>query len=742
MRVTSDGSLDPVPFNHAFNEFLALSEQDTRLLENQRELLLVAAEQFSAVFSDFLRYCPAAVRTLQIYQDHGESIQNVIDSHVLHLMSVLSGSVDVSSAAELLAKGQFYQELGMEPMWIFGTYRLYFSHLQHFISTATAIIDTERDALNQAVIKLLARDLGLVLQGYWKTVTNQLEFENLKLQALQDQLSSVLSNIPQILWSVDVLANKFLFVSPTTKRISTADLTLPIPCFNWTVIEDRPALERAWARALKGETVDVESRVTGIDGAVRWFRRIFQPVINISGQIVRIDGVMEDISDFKQAMERLQLLATVDGLTGLANRTSWYDRLNQALALAQRESDKQVAVMMLDLNHFKIINDTLGHSAGDELLCQVAKRLQTALRKSDTLGRFGGDEFAILLSGLNNGRQSAEKVANNISDLFAEPFWLAEHEIYSGISIGISIFPEHGLSADFLLRRADLAMYEAKGKGVSYAFFNAESEKNYVRRLEVSVELRHALERDEFTLHYQPQVNIKTGQVVRLEALLRWQHQRSGLLIPDQFLSMAEQTGIINHITEWVINQACKEQVQLCQQGFDLPISINLSTRSVHDPRLLGRVAAALQQLGAASKLGLEVTENSLMSDIEHGQKILRQFCDMGVQLVIDNFGTGYSSLKGLKSLTGCMLKIDRSFVSSMLRNESDAQVVKSSIDLGHDLGFKVIGEGVSDHTTWDRLESMGCDFAQGYLFSYPIAFQDLPRFLTDRQSSPPLFFI
>lgn len=378
-----------------------------------------------------------------------------------------------------------------------------------------------------------------------------------------------------------------------------------------------------------------------------------------------------------------------------------------------------------------MINDSLGHVVGDQLLCAVTERIHGLLRKSDTMGRLGGDEFALLLPSETTGRKAAGKVARNIVERLTQAFRVAGNELYVSVSVGIAIYPQDGTEADELVRRADLAMYTAKSRGGGYNFFDAPTDERYTQRLQLSSALRHALDRDEFRIFYQPKIDMKTAKLVGLEALLRWQHPHNGLLTPDCFINIAEQSGFINPMTEWVLEQVAEQLRRFRSAGANVPIAINISARSLYDSRLLSQLRNNFDSHALNNGLvEIEVTESVMMADIERGTRLLEKLSELGVSIAIDDYGTGYSSLAYLKKLPIRSVKIDKSFVIDMLESENNAVIVKSTIDLAHNLGLNVIAEGIENTQTWDLLQTLGCDTGQGYHVCRPAPLEGLHPFI------------
>lgn len=714
---------DKRSINQAFNNFLGIQAADRRVLKRFHNTLIEGSEEFAEIFYTYLQDYPATAEILKRHEERGGEIAGLVRTQLQHLWNFLSGKTDDKSAERLAHVGELHQRFGIEPVWVMGAYLLYWKHLHTRVQNDAAIPGDSKFQLESAVTKLLFRDMGLMLEGYWDSAMKAVETEHRLLEDLQGQVTNLLANLPQILWSVDVVNNRALYVSPSTRKICNLDIEMPIPCMGWTVPEDRETVKLAWQQALLGEQVEVESRVHMPGENERWFRRVFQPYRDASGKVVRIDGLMEDATDAKLTIERLHHLATTDSLTGLHNRALFLDRLDQAIASARRNSGRpHVVLMLMDLNHFKEINDTLGHPAGDTILRMVALRLNAVLRDADTLARLGGDEFAILVPDVHEGRKTAEKVAQNLLACFAKPFPHAGQELYLGAGIGIAIFPEHGEDVDTLMSRADVAMYGAKHREIEHVFYDAASDPHTPERLQLSGELRRAVENQEFVLHYQPQVDLQTRSVVGVEALIRWQHPQRGLVEPDEFIPLAERLGLINPITDWVIAEALKQCRQWRLGGHALRVAVNMAGRSFQQLDLMDKLQHLIHTIGVLPEcLEVEITENVLMADIERGAQVLRLLNEAGITITIDDYGTGYSSLAYLKTLPLHTLKIDKSFVREMVRDENDAVIVRSTVDLAHNLGYRVVAEGVEDQDTCDLLDILGCDSIQGFYSGRPM---------------------
>lgn len=441
----------------------------------------------------------------------------------------------------------------------------------------------------------------------------------------------------------------------------------------------------------------------------------------------KVRGVVltiRDIGERKRARQALEHQALHDSLTNLPNRALLHDRVRQAILVGHR-TNKPIALLLMDLDRFKEINDTFGHHYGDRLLQQFGPRLQSVLRESDTIARLGGDEFAILLP--DTEERGAMQVAEKILRALDQPFSVEGHSLDVGASIGITLYPEHGVDANLLLQRADVAMYHAKRTDNGHAVYAAEQDGYSPDRLALIGELRRAIEQDQLLLYYQPKISLKTEHIDGVEALVRWQHPERGIIPPDQFIPLAEHTGLIRPLTEWVLSRSLQQCRDWLRAGLNLKVSVNLSARSLHDPHLTRRVAALLETWKVpAQSLELELTETALMADPARGVEMLLELHEMGVRIAIDDYGTGYSSLAYLKRLPLDAIKIDKSFVLNLLANEGDSFIVRSVADLGHSLGLEVVAEGVEDAQTLRLLSMMGCDLAQGYHLSRPLPAAEL----------------
>jgi diguanylate cyclase (GGDEF)-like protein len=446
---------------------------------------------------------------------------------------------------------------------------------------------------------------------------------------------------------------------------------------------------------------------------------------------------LRDVSERTKLERALTQQAFTDQLTGLPNRTLLHDRAEQAVALAARHGHT-AALLLIDLDRFKEVNDTLGHHYGDVLLRQMAERLGTVLRDSDTVGRLGGDEFAVLLPRIAT-IDDAIAVADKIRTAIEAPFLVEGLTIDVDASIGLAAYPDHAGNPDELLQRADVAMYAAKAAHLDYVVYEPRLDQHSPRRLGLLGQVRRAIANGELVVYYQPKAEAHSGRVIGLEALVRWQHPEHGLLGPNEFVPLAETTGLIRPLTSYVLETALRECRTWPDAGRDLSVAVNVSPRCLLDLGLPTEIAGLLAKYTIAPhRLVLEITESAIMSDPNRALEVLNRLHTLGVRLSIDDFGTGYSSMAYLKNLPVQELKVDRSFVTHMRQQQSERVIVRSTIDLAHNLGLQVVAEGVEDKETWRELDLLGCDAIQGYHLAKPMSASTLTAWLVEHPEPAP----
>ncbi len=496
--------------------------------------------------------------------------------------------------------------------------------------------------------------------------------------------------------------------------------------------DDLDAWKQLGPAAASADPTPLIFRIRAKDGSERWIEHICKPVLDPDGQSLGQRGSHRDITQRRYAEERLDFFINRDPLTGLPNRALFRELLEHTLQHAEHEQ-KQFALLFIDLDNFKTINESLGHSLGDQLLIEAGKRLKELLPDIDAIARIGGDEFNIILNH-SEGMPWIDLVAQRMIDALAKPFELDGHSVYVGASIGIALYPNDGYDAETLQSNADAALHQAKmhGRGI-LRFFSSEMTSRAKERLILEADLRRAVDRQELRLHYQPQVDLISGKIVGVEALARWQHPLRGLIPPGDFIPLAEESGCIVALGDWVLRTACQQLKQWANAGLPLQqMAVNVSPLQLSRGNLIESVKTALRETGlSAEQLELEITESCVMADRDRSFKSLADLKALGVRLSIDDFGTGYSSLAYLQQLEVHKLKIDIAFVRNMTTNSGNASIVKAVIALGHSLGLEIIAEGVENLGQARYLRSLQCDVMQGYLSSRPLPADEMTGFLT-----------
>ncbi|MBU4261212.1 MAG: EAL domain-containing protein [Proteobacteria bacterium] len=573
-------------------------------------------------------------------------------------------------------------------------------------------------------------------------------FRNLRQSERRLSIAQNIASLGNWDWDID---KNSIYWSPQMYRIfglpaeeSTATNEVFLERVHPDERESVTDLVRKALQAKKPYSIDY--RITLPDGACRNVHEQADVVHDEEGNPVSMQGTVQDITERINTEEKIRFLAYYDGLTGLPNRQLFLEHFNQALFAAQRDGSK-VALLYLDLDRFKRINDTLGHSAGDKLLKSISICLADSIRSSDivakacfpdkhgvTLSRLGGDEFTILLTRLA-GEEHAGRVAQRILDLLSQPTRIADQEVYISGSIGITLYPSDGEDVDMLLRNADVAMYHAKENGRnSFQYFSEQMNQRTMEKLSIETDLKKALERNELLLYYQPQIDLQTGKLAGVEALVRWLHPRLGMVPPSMFIPIAEEAGLIVELGQWVLIEACRQAVRWQKAGFaPLRMGVNISSLQFKHQSLAALVGQVLQQTGlAAGCLELELTESAIMQNVSQVNDTLIELKELGVNLSVDDFGTGYSSMSYLKRFPLDTLKIDRSFVMDITTDANDAAIIKAIIALGKSLGLKTIAEGVETAEQLAFLQEQRCDEIQGFFISRPLPGLEVEQYLID----------
>lgn len=496
--------------------------------------------------------------------------------------------------------------------------------------------------------------------------------------------------------------------------------------------DDLYAWKAQSAKATEAEPLPLIFRILAKDGRERWIEHICNPVFDPHGRFNGLRGSHRDISERRNAEERLQFFINRDPLTGLPNRTLFQELLSHAVQTAERNRS-EFALLCIDLDNFKTINESLGHSLGDQLLIEAGKRLKSLFPDIDAIARIGGDEFNIILE-QSIGMPWIDLVTQRVIDALGKPFELDGQSVYVGASVGIAVYPNDGKDVETLQSNADSALHQAKmqGRG-TLRFFSSEMSSRAKARLSLEADLRHALDNGELHLHYQPQADLISGKLVGVEVLVRWQHPERGMIPPSDFIPLAEESGFIIPLGEWILRTACRQFKQWTDSGLSMPsMAVNISAKQLNRGNLIGTVKDVLQETGvAAHQLELEITESCIMENRAQSIKLLADLKALGLILSIDDFGTGYSSLAYLQELDVDKLKIDIAFVRNVTTNSSNASIVKAIIALGHSLGLEIIAEGVEDLGQARYLRALQCDVMQGYLLSKPLSAEAMTELLT-----------
>ncbi|MCM2357860.1 MAG: EAL domain-containing protein [Geobacteraceae bacterium] len=559
----------------------------------------------------------------------------------------------------------------------------------------------------------------------------------------KEKYRKLYDDAPDMMQSIDI-DGKILICNKTEAATLGYDQEEIVgSCFtDFIVPGERDGCREKFRRLVERGSIETESTLQAKDGRVIPVLVKAKVIYDEQGRFLMADAIFRDVTELKRTEaalreneKRLNHLAHHDPLTNLPNRILFHDRLRQAMAKASR-SNQQVAVLFLDLDRFKNINDTLGHKTGDLVLCKMARLLKGLVREADTVARLGGDEFLLILEGLDDLTYAGVIAQKLLSDLSLAIF-MDGQELYVTASIGISIYPADSDSADGLMKCADIAMYRAKDRGRNtYQFYTPDMNARAHDLLRLESSLRRALEHEQLVLYYQPQIDIATGKLVGLEALVRWQHPSEGMMLPGEFIQLAEETGLIVPIGEWVLRTACR-QIRIWQEKGHPPVhvSVNISGRQFRHMDLVRSVASALEEMELDPRLlSLEITESVIMHEVESTMATLHELNRMGVQLAIDDFGTGYSSLGYLKRFPIAKLKIDRSFIRDVTSDPNDAAIVSSIIALGLGMNMEVIAEGIETEEQLSFLCDKGCRTGQGFLFSRPLPAAEIAGFLREAE--------
>jgi diguanylate cyclase (GGDEF)-like protein/hemerythrin-like metal-binding protein/PAS domain S-box-containing protein len=741
-------SIDIFPWNDNFNTGITIiDEQHRRLVELLNQLASHLAFQsdlpeLNVIFDQLADYTVYHFQTEEkiwhknLPEDSLESAHKNVHASFIHKVLELKTDINTKPSDEVIE-----DILSFLTRWL----ALHILESDRYMAMVTLAIqagqpivsakkkaDEQMQGSTKALIDVILsiyQSLSTNALYLMRKISEQTRLENALIES-EKKLQLFIKHAPAALAMFD---KKMRYIAVSQRWLSDYDITDKYMA-GQSHYDLFPEISERWKsvhhRGLNGEVISEECDLfERDDGSIQWIKWEVRPWRDVSDEIGGIIIFSEDITEKQQAEARIKQLAYFDQLTGLPNRGQLTERFNYTLKLAERSGD-QFTLMFLDLDHFKNINDTLGHSVGDQILLEVASRLKTILREEDTLSRMGGDEFILLLPGTNE--KGAREVATKLINIISKPSQIEQYELTSTVSIGIVIYPNDGQDFETLSRNADTAMYRVKQASRNdYRFFTEEMQAHSARSLQVTNALRHALERNELALHYQPQISMEDGRIIGAEALLRWCHPEMGMIPPDEFIPLAEESGQILQIGEWVLRTAVNQLKHWMDNGLPaMVMAVNLSAVQFRHSNLPKLVTQILNEAKLpAEYLELELTEATTMDDPHVAIMIMDNLHDLGIRMSIDDFGTGYSSLSYLKKFKAYKLKIDQSFVRDIKDDPDDKAIVTAIINLAHSLDMQTIAEGVETSSQLAFLRLQGCDEIQGYYFSKPLPAADFETF-------------
>jgi diguanylate cyclase (GGDEF)-like protein/PAS domain S-box-containing protein len=699
--------------------FLELTEADAVHLRNIRGKLAAAQNGFADGFYEYLRQLPELAALLP----DEATVARLKAAHGRYFASLTEGDYGDAYVDGRLRVGMTHARIGLTPKWYVGAFRKYLSDMLKATWVASGEEFAAFAPTFDALLKVVMLDLGLTLDTYIHADKRAI--------ALRDR--AIESSVNGIFIAAAAPDDcRLIYINAAFSQIigTPRDEVLGQPCLCTGDDDGFAVIRGAIAEGRDGYTTLSRQRA---DGSQQWIELFLSPVRGDGDSVSHYVGVLNDVTARKEAEGQLAFLANHDSLTNLPNRSLFDDRLHQALARADRGNG--FAVCFIDLDRFKLINDSLGHAAGDAVLIAVARRLGGLCRGADTLARLAGDEFVMLIEDIGDAGAAAG-IAQRILAALAQPVHVGGRDIDVAASLGMALHPDDGNDTASLLRNADAAMYAAKAAGRNtFRFYDEAMNRRASQRLALESDLRRAVARRQLELFYQPQIRSADGRLAGVEALLRWRHPERGLVSPVEFIPLAEEAGIITELGEWALAEAARQIVAWRQQGIGVPrMAVNLSPRQFHATDLANRLERILTAAGVENEwIELEITESAAMAHPEGAVEVLQRLRERGIQIAMDDFGTGHSSLAMLRTLPLNVLKLDRSFVQHLPESETDAAVAGAVVTLARRLGLSVVAEGVETEAQQHFLAGIGCDLLQGYLFSRPLPAAEFEAWLSKR---------
>lgn len=720
-RIADELGINPQEIKQR-KDFLELGPIDHRELS---QLSQVLDEDYNDFLDGFYEHILKFENTRKIIIKESD-LERLKSAQLVYFKSLTGGHYDWDYVLDRLQLGLVHQKIGLDTKWYVGAYRKYISLLMNRLDDFLNVDRQKFIQILDSIFKIVLFDMSLVVDAYAHA-------NHKAVQSLEQNLNELIQGIDGFIWEFDVALYRYLYVSQQAQSMLGYDQNRWIedPEFQHKIThpDDIEQVKLAFDDAIaRGFNQEIEYRIVVKNGQTLWVNERINIVKNSDGDVGLLRGLISDIQRRKEYEAQLAYMATYDELTGLPNRNYFERRLRESMVHSKRMGT-HLAIMFLDLDGFKDINDSLGHAAGDQLIKTIGQRIKGTLREQEFAARFGGDEFCIVVMDITEDYVVAH-VASRCLKVLEKSTSIVGQEIFPRASIGIAMFPQDGETPELLLQCADNAMYAAKSAGKhQFAFYDIEMTSLAEGRLALENDLRLALKRQEFELYYQPQIGLNSGKLVAVEALIRWHHPVRGIVAPDEFISVTEKIGLIVPLSEWVLNQACRQIAEWRRSSVDVGcVAINISGAYFCHSTLPDAVVQAIRITGIEARdLELEITESVVQTSaetIDNFDKIKQ----IGIKISIDDFGTGYSSLGSLTQLPIDSLKIDKAFIRNMLTDTNYSTIVGTIVAMSRALGFTVVAEGVETRDQVTYLQGIGCGIVQGYYFSKPVPADQIPK--------------